>query len=90
MKRRMKHQAAAAIPVYKNPVAPATRRVKDLLSRMTLEEKMTQLVYDSPAIERLGIPAYTGETSVCTAWRRRGWQQYSLNPSAWEPRGIQS
>jgi len=25
---------------------------------MTLEEKMAQLVYASPAIERLGIPAY--------------------------------
>ena len=25
---------------------------------MTLEEKMSQMVYQSPAIERLGIPAY--------------------------------
>jgi hypothetical protein len=39
MKRRMKHQAAAAIPVNKNPAASAARRVKDLVSRMTLEEK---------------------------------------------------
>ena len=33
-------------------------RVDDLVSRMTLEEKMSQLVYNSPAIDRLGIPAY--------------------------------
>ena len=31
---------------------------KQLVSQMTLEEKMSQMVYQSPAIERLGIPAY--------------------------------
>jgi beta-glucosidase len=34
------------------------KRVDDLLSRMTLEEKVSQLTSDSPAIERLRIPAY--------------------------------
>jgi len=33
-------------------------RVADLISRLTLEEKMLQLFNESPAIERLGIPAY--------------------------------
>jgi beta-glucosidase len=33
-------------------------RLADLVSRMTLEEKVSQMVYDAPAIERLGIPAY--------------------------------
>ena len=33
-------------------------RAKDLVSKMTLDEKMTQMRYDAPAIERLGIPAY--------------------------------
>ena len=31
---------------------------KQLVPQMTLEEKMSQMVYQSPAIERLGIPAY--------------------------------
>ncbi len=31
---------------------------KELTAQMTIEEKMSQLVYQSPAIERLGIPAY--------------------------------
>lgn len=36
----------------------AKRRAKALVDRMTLEEKASQLRYDAPAIERLGIPAY--------------------------------
>jgi len=34
------------------------KRAKELVAKMTLEEKMSQMRYDSPAIERLGIPAY--------------------------------
>ncbi|MDR3147343.1 MAG: glycoside hydrolase family 3 C-terminal domain-containing protein [Treponema sp.] len=33
-------------------------RIRDLVSRMTLEEKVSQLSYTSAAIPRLGIPAY--------------------------------
>jgi beta-glucosidase len=44
--------------LYKNPQAPLEKRVDDLVSRMTLEEKVSQLMNDSPAIDRLGIPAY--------------------------------
>jgi len=43
---------------YKNPSAPTEQRTDDLVSRMTLEEKISQLMNDSPAIDRLGIPAY--------------------------------
>lgn len=31
---------------------------KELVSKMTFAEKMAQMQYDAPAIERLGIPAY--------------------------------
>lgn len=37
-------QLQAANPVYKNPKAPLESRVKDLVGRMTLEEKVLQLV----------------------------------------------
>lgn len=30
----------------------------ELVSKMTIEEKMKQMLYDSPAIARLGIPGY--------------------------------
>ena len=33
-------------------------RAKELVSKMTLPEKIAQLKYDAPAIERLGVPAY--------------------------------
>ena len=33
-------------------------RVKELISQMTIEEKVSQLSHTSPAIERLGIPEY--------------------------------
>ncbi|HLP16959.1 MAG TPA: glycoside hydrolase family 3 C-terminal domain-containing protein [Bacteroidota bacterium] len=43
---------------YKNSSLSIEQRVNDLVSRMTLEEKVSQMVYNSPAIERLGIPEY--------------------------------
>ena len=36
----------------------ARQRAKELVGRMTLEEKASQLKYDAPSIPRLGIPAY--------------------------------
>lgn len=46
------------LDVYKNPDLPFEERVTDLVSRMTLDEKISQMVHHAPAIERLGIPAY--------------------------------
>jgi beta-glucosidase len=37
---------------------PIEQRVNDLVSRMTLEEKISQMVNDAPAIERLNVPRY--------------------------------
>ena len=36
----------------------ARRQAHELVAQMTLEEKASQLRFDSPAIPRLGIPAY--------------------------------
>jgi len=44
--------------IYKDPSQPIDKRVDDLLSRMALEEKASQLLSESPPIDRLGIPAY--------------------------------
>jgi len=40
--RRVTSQAAAELPPYRNPKLPVDQRVADLLSRMTLEEKVAQ------------------------------------------------
>jgi len=44
--------------IYLDPSYSFEERAKDLVSRMTTEEKVSQMLYTSPAIERLGIPAY--------------------------------
>lgn len=43
---------------YKDTSLSFEERATDLISRMTLEEKTSQMTHISPAIERLGIPAY--------------------------------
>lgn len=45
-------------PAYKNLDLPFEARADDLIARMTLEEKISQMVHCAPAIERLDIPAY--------------------------------
>jgi beta-glucosidase len=48
----------AKAPLYLDVSAPREDRVRDLISRMTLEEKTAQLVSVAPAVPRLQIPAY--------------------------------
>ena len=43
---------------FLNPELSIEERVNDLVGRMTLEEKVSQMVNQAPAIERLGIPEY--------------------------------
>ena len=43
---------------FRNPALPVEERVNDLVSRVTLEEKVSQMVHTAPAIPRLGIPQY--------------------------------
>ena len=40
---------------YQNPKLPIDQRVNDLVSRMTLEEKILQMQNGAPAIPRLGV-----------------------------------
>jgi hypothetical protein len=48
-------------PVYLDPDAPIDVRVDDLVSRLTLEEKVAQMMNDAPAVERLvaAVPAFS-------------------------------
>lgn len=37
---------------------PINRRARDLVSRLTIDEKISQLVNTAPGIPRIGVPAY--------------------------------
>ena len=43
---------------FQDPDKPIEKRVENLLSLLTLEEKVGQMMHESPAIDRLGIPSY--------------------------------
>ncbi|MCX6302639.1 MAG: glycoside hydrolase family 3 C-terminal domain-containing protein [Bacteroidia bacterium] len=43
---------------FQNPDLSIEVRVNDLVSRLTVDEKIGQMMNSAPAIERLGIPAY--------------------------------
>jgi beta-glucosidase len=45
-------------PAYLNPDLPVSERVQDLLSRMTLKEKLGQFVHSVDGIPRLGMVPY--------------------------------
>jgi beta-glucosidase len=47
-----------ATPLYRDLNQSFEARAADLVSRMTLEEKISQLGNDAPAIPRLDVPAY--------------------------------
>jgi len=51
-------QATESVPAYLNPKLDFRTRVDDLVSRMTLEEKVSQMVNGAAPIERLRIPSY--------------------------------
>lgn len=43
---------------YQNPALPIDVRVNDLVSRMTLDEKISQMMHAAAPIDRLGVPDY--------------------------------
>jgi beta-glucosidase len=49
---------APAGAIYAEASYPVTERVDDLVSRMSVHEKISQMGSAAPAIERLGIPQY--------------------------------
>ena len=50
----------------------AKKTAEALVAQMTLEEKMSQLLFEAPAIERLGIHAYNWWNEACHGVARAG------------------
>ena len=48
----------AQTPAYKNTNISFEKRARDLVNRMTTEEKISQLLHDAKSIDRLDIPNY--------------------------------
>lgn len=69
--------SAVVLFPFQNPNLPLEQRISDLASRMTLDEKVSQMLFNAPSINRLGIPDYwCGEAlqaaeripTIMTAW----------------------
>jgi beta-glucosidase len=63
--------AASEFP-FRNPALPPEARVDDLIARLTLPEKINQLLHENQAIERLGLPAYNWWSEACHGVARSG------------------
>jgi len=50
--------ASAHTPIYQDSRRSFEIRAADIVARMTLEEKVGQMLNDAPAIPRLGVPKY--------------------------------
>lgn len=64
--------AATAASAFADPTQPLSARVADLLGRLTVPEKISQLVHDNPAVDRLGVPAYNWWNEACHGVGRNG------------------
>ena len=87
--RRPQPQPAAEPRALPGPLTTGDGPAEDLVSRMTVEEKVSQMVHEAGAVERLGIPRTTGGTSACTGSGARGYSRpCSRRPSASPRRGT--
>jgi beta-glucosidase len=78
---------------FQDSTLPVEARIGDLVSRLTLAEKIGQLVFDAPSIPRLGIPAYNYWSEALHGVARSG--RATVFPQAiglaatWDPALIQ-
>ena len=76
--------------LYKNENAPVHERVMDLISRLTVEEKISLLRATSPGIPRLGIDKYYHGNEALHGVVRPDVSPYFHKPSDWQLPGIRS
>jgi beta-glucosidase len=58
---------AAPFP-FRDPELSTNERVEDLVARLTLTEKINQLLHENAPVARLGVPAYNWWNEPATAW----------------------
>ena len=57
---------------FLDPDLPLAARIDDLAGRLTLLEKISQLLHESSAVARLGVPAYNWWNEACHGVGRNG------------------
>jgi len=62
----------AAMLAFLDPARSRAERIDDLVSRLTLLEKISQLLHESSAVDRLGVPAYNWWNEACHGVGRNG------------------
>ena len=55
-------QTPTSVELFRNPSLPLEQRVDDLVSKLTLDEKIAMVGQVQPAVPRLGIKAFTNFT----------------------------
>ena len=84
----------AATPPFRDPSQPIEARIRDLIGRLTLEEKAQQLNHMNQGIPRLGIPAWGGwNQTLHGVWSREPTTLFPI-PTAmaasWDPELVQA
>lgn len=85
-------QSQSQVPDYQNTQLTAEARAHDLVSRMTLDEKASQLEDWAPAIPRLGVPDYQTWNEALHGVARAGYA--TVFPQAigmaatWDPKMV--
>ncbi len=81
-------------PLYLDPSAPFAERARDLISRMTLPEKIGQMISACQPIPRLGIPAYDYWSEALHGVARNGratvFPQAITMAGSWDPALIRA
>ena len=85
--------ANAQVLTYLDPELPREQRIEDLLSRLTLEEKVGMMMNSSKPVERLGIPAYDWWNEALHGVARAGlatvYPQAIGMAATFDPEGLQ-
>ncbi len=90
--RAMQPPAVAEPAIWRDPSQPLRARAADLIRRMSLAEKVSQLQNAAPAIPRLGLPAYNYWNEALHGVANNGFATVFPEPvggaAAWDPELI--
>ncbi|MDR0995943.1 MAG: glycoside hydrolase family 3 C-terminal domain-containing protein [Tannerella sp.] len=87
------HQKPAYKYAFQNPNLPVDERVNDVVGRLSIEEKISQMMNNAPAIPRLGIPAYNWWSEALhgvarSSYRTTSYPQAIGMAASWDAAGF--